>query len=173
MLAALRDPTGGQALCGEAAATDVWSHDVPATVAAQDLWPWLVILAMLLWPIDVGVRRLNVGRRDLVAARGWLGMRWAVRRSPAARTAASEQMLATRERATGSGTRATLVSSATERPAAPTPASTQPTKPTATAAPKAAAVAPPPTPPTPAPPSSAEPADTMARLKGARDRARR
>ncbi|MFN8521060.1 MAG: VWA domain-containing protein [Chloroflexota bacterium] len=101
LLAALRDATGGQALSGETAATEVWSHDVPATIAAQDLWPWLVILAMLLWPIDVGVRRLNLGRRDLAAARGWVGARLAGRGAPAARTATSEQMLATRDRAAG------------------------------------------------------------------------
>lgn len=172
LLGALRDATGGQALAGETAATAVWSHDVPATIAARELWPWLVILAMLLWPIDVGVRRLNIGRRDLVAARGWASARWTRRRGPVARTASSEQMLATRERATGSGTRATLVSTTPDRSASP-PVTSPPSivaapKPTAARAPASA------TPP-PAPPSStsSEPTDTMARLKDARDRARR
>lgn len=184
LLAALRDATGGQALSGEAAATQVWSHDVPATIAARDLWPWLVVLALLLWPIDVGVRRLNLGRGELVAARGWVGARRAMRRGPAARTGASEQMLATRERAAGSTTRATLVSTSADRPvtAAPSapaqPAAPVPAQPAAPAPAQAATPARPtpaaPARPTPAAPlPSAEPTDTMARLKGARDRARR
>lgn len=168
LLAALRDATGGQALSGESAATAVWAHDVPASIAAQDLWPWLVILAMLLWPIDVGVRRLNIGRRDVAAARDWASGRWIARRGPAARTTTSEQMLATRERATGSGTRSTLVSTPSDRPATTTQPSTLPTpRPTVAPAPSSA-----PQPSTP-PMSSDGPADAMARLKGARDRARR
>ena len=183
LLAALRDATGGQALSGEAAATEVWGHDVPASIAAQELWPWLVILAMLLWPLDVGVRRLNIGRRDLLAARAWASARWTGRRDPAARTAASEQMLATRGRATGSGARASLTTAAAPGPApavttapdrAPTAATVPvPSKAAAPAPPKAAAPPPPPPPSSTPPPSAAEPADTMARLKGARDRARR
>jgi hypothetical protein len=198
LLAALRDATGGQALAGETAATDVWRHDVPASIAAQDLWPWLVILAMLLWPLDVGVRRLNIGRRDLAAARAWVGARWTGWRSPAARTAAAEQLLATRGRATGSGARASLSTAVApapttepsraaggDPPAAASAGSPLPTKapvPPPTSTPRLPASTPPPAtgpPSTPAPPetqepgSPAEPADTMARLKGARDRARR
>ena len=180
LLAALRDATGGRALSGEGAATEVWGHDVPASIAAQELWPWLVILAMLLWPLDVALRRLNIGRRDLTDARAWAGARWTGRRSPAARTAASEQMLATRGRATGSGARASLTTAATAAPTTPTVATAAPP---ATAAAQVTTQAPAPAPPkapdpapsAPAssPPSPAEPADTMARLKGARDRARR
>ncbi len=178
LLAALRDATGGKALSGETAATEVWSHDVPASIAAQELWPWLVILAMLLWPFDVAVRRLNIGRRDFADARAWASARWAGRRDPAARTASAEQMLAARERATGSSTRASLstapadrtaASRAAARPASPaTPAPTRPASPPPAPVPTA-------TPPASAPPAvpPAEPADTMARLKGARDRARR
>jgi hypothetical protein len=178
LLAALRDATGGKALSGEAAATEVWSHDVPASIAAQELWPWLVILAMLLWPFDVAVRRLNIGRRDLADARAWASARWAGRRDPAARTASAEQMLAARERATGSHTRASLSTTPVDRTAppaaAPDPVSSAPKPVPPPSAPKPTG-----TPPAASSPAStaatapAEPADTMARLKGARDRARR
>ncbi len=190
LLAALRDATRGRALAGEGAATEVWAHDVPASIAAQDLAPWLVLLALLLWPLDVGVRRLTVGRRDLADARGWVRARWAGRRGPVARPAAAEQMLAARERASGAGARATLVSASP--PDRPTPASpttaTPPSKPMSVPTPSASApavpspaVAPSPSaaPSSAAAPSaaaSAPPAstdDTLTRLKGARDRARR
>jgi hypothetical protein len=183
LLASLRTATGGQALEGDAAATGVWAHDVPASIATQDLGPLLVLLAMLLWPLDVGVRRLNVGRRDLTAGRAWIALRWARRRGSATRTAGSAAMLATRERAGGSSARTSLLSTPASQatpPSAPPERATPappPSMPPASAPP---AAGPPPGPATPAgpatppsAPSSAEPADTMARLRGARDRARR
>ena len=38
----------------------------------QDLWPDLLGLAALLLPFDVGVRRLALGRRDVVRAWDWV-----------------------------------------------------------------------------------------------------
>jgi uncharacterized membrane protein len=196
LLASLRTATGGQALEGDTAATAVWAHDVPASIATQELGPLLVLLAMLLWPLDVGVRRLNVGRRDLAAGRAWIALRWARRRGSATRTAGSAAMLATRERAGGSSARASLLSTpgsqATppsappERAAPATPPSAPPERatqappappppaPAQPAAPAPPAAGPPPGPATPpSTPAPAEPEDAMARLRGARDRARR
>jgi hypothetical protein len=48
---------------------DAFSHDLPAATVQTPLWPWLVLLALLLLPFDVAIRRLNLGRRELAAVR--------------------------------------------------------------------------------------------------------
>ncbi len=197
-LAALRATTGGRALAGETAAADAWSHDLPGGITARDLWPWLVSIAMLLWPLDIAVRRLSVSRRDLAEARAGATTRWRVRRAPAARAATTTAMLATRDRAAGSGARSALL---TDVPTAGPTAAAPPPAPPAASAPISASgtragtaatpppgaspmVAPSPTEPRPSAadpvpspaasdPPPADPADAMARLRQARDRARR
>ena len=68
LLAALRGATGGEALDDGAQA---WEHDLGTTTAATDLLPWLLLLALLLWPLDVAVRRLSVSRSDFALAGAW------------------------------------------------------------------------------------------------------
>jgi hypothetical protein len=46
-----------------------WRHDRTAHTAPQDLWPALVLLAALLLPVDIGVRRLMLGRSEWIAIR--------------------------------------------------------------------------------------------------------
>ncbi len=108
LLAALRGATGGRALAGDAAPRDAWTHDVTGTTSARDLWPWLLVLALLLWPVDVGVRRMSIGRGDLALARAWMTGRWARRRLPGERAASVDAMLAARGRAGGTRTRGAL-----------------------------------------------------------------
>ena len=60
--------------------TAALSHDLKGAGVRRDLWPYLLGLAALLLPIDVGVRRLALGRRDLVRAWGWLAARLPHRR---------------------------------------------------------------------------------------------
>ena len=105
-LAALRSATGGTEI---ELATDPWRHDLETTASFTELWPWLLVLALLLWPLDIALRRVSIGRRELVDARGWAGRRWRVRKAAAPRTAASEGMLAARERAGGGAARAALL----------------------------------------------------------------
>ena len=81
--------------------TDPWRHDLKTTSSFTELWPWLLVLALLLWPLDVALRRVSLGRRELVDARGWVGRRCGRRRAAAPRTAAAEGMLAARERGRG------------------------------------------------------------------------
>ena len=153
LLAALRGATAGRAL---ATGADAWRHDLGATTAAIDLWPMLLLLAMLLWPLDVGVRRVSVARSDLRLARAWAGMRWRAWRGPARRPEAVGEMLAAKRRAGGRQARAALVN---EPPPAVEAerAEPAPTTPADAAAPAAA---------------SEEP-DTIARLRAAKRRARR
>jgi hypothetical protein len=50
----------------------------------QDLWPYLLTLAVLLLPFDVGVRRLALGRRDFIRMWEWVLARLPGRRRPVA-----------------------------------------------------------------------------------------
>ena len=178
-LAALRSATGGVAI---ETVDQVWLHDLTATSRFTDLWPLLLVLALLLWPLDIAFRRVSIGRRELAAARSWVVGLPRRRRAMAPRPVLSEGLLAARDRATSSGTRAALRGdeasggpavpgeSTPSRPAppGPTPAPSAPV-----AAPTTSAAVPTAAPPTPAPPaaSSAE-ADTLARLRDAKRRAR-
>ena len=124
LLSSLRGSTGGRAI---ELPTDPWTHDLRVTSSFTELWPWLLILALLLWPLDIALRRVSIGRRELVDARGWVGHRWHARRAAAPRTAASEGMLAARERAAGGAARAALL----RRPDEAAPSSGLPSKGTA------------------------------------------
>jgi uncharacterized membrane protein/Mg-chelatase subunit ChlD len=176
-LAAVRAATGGSVV---EAPLDPWIHDLDLTSSFTDLWPLLLVIALLLWPIDIALRRVSIGRREFAAAGGWIRGIGGRRRGVAPRTAAGAGLFAARERATSSGTRAAMRAESTGAPApetpavvsAPTsqgapPASPAPAGPAAAATP---AVAVPP--PTAATPPAAPPADTMARLRDAKRRAR-
>ena len=153
LLAALRTATGGAVVADGA---DAWTHDLGTTTAATDMLPWLLLLALLLWPLDVAVRRVSVSRSDLALARDWTAARWRAWRGPARRPRQVGEMLAATRRAGGAEARAAL------RREGPAPAQdTQPARPSQPSAP------PPST--EPAPPSSA---DTIARLREAKRRAR-
>jgi uncharacterized membrane protein len=105
-LAALRSATGG------AVADDpllVWRHDLQSTSSLTDLWPPLLLLALLLWPLDVALRRVSIGRRELVAARAWPGRAWRRRSLADPRTETVADMLAARERAGGGAARSALL----------------------------------------------------------------
>ena len=173
-LAALRSATGGKEV---ALATDPWVHDLKLTSSFTELWPWLLVLALLLWPLDVALRRVSLGRRELADARAWVGRRWRGRGAAAPRTASSEGMLASRERVAGSSARAALLRKPEDStPAGPTTeaptavkeiraADSATTSMTAEAAPRAVE---------PKQPTSTEvdPTDTLARLREAKRRAR-
>ncbi len=103
-LATLRSATGGRAIELPA---DPWLHDLRTNASSTDLWPTLLILALLLWPLDIALRRVSVGRRELGDARRWVSGGW--RRSMAPRTTEVAGMLAARDRAAGSATRAAML----------------------------------------------------------------
>jgi hypothetical protein len=115
-LAALRGATSGREIT---LPTDPWRHDLRLTSSFTELWPWLLVLALLLWPLDIALRRVSLGRRELVDARAALGRRLRARRAAAPRTAASEGMLAARERAAGGAARAALLRRPDEQVAGP------------------------------------------------------
>jgi uncharacterized membrane protein/Mg-chelatase subunit ChlD len=173
-LNAVRTATGGAEIASPA---DPWIHDLRTTSRSTDLWPLLLVLALLLWPVDIALRRVSVGRRELAAARAWVRGLPRRRRATAARTATGESLLATRARATSAVTRAALrqpaeLPAADAAPVAPIVTPAAPTPPTAAPSPARAASRAP-TPPAgavaPAPESGG---DTLARLRDAKRRAR-
>jgi len=176
-LAALRAATGGTEIVLPA---DPWRHDLKTTSSFTELWPWLLVLALLLWPFDIALRRVSIGRRELADVRASVSRRWRSRRAAAPRTAAAEGMLAARERAAGGTARAALLRKPDEASvAAPTvagPASqagplVPEIKPAATVAAATPAASAPPPGTTQASPAGTE-MDTLARLREAKKRAR-
>jgi len=71
-VARLAEMGGGRVLTEPA---EAFTHDLRGEGVARDLWPLLLTLATLLWPVDVALRRLALGRRDLERARDWIARR--------------------------------------------------------------------------------------------------
>jgi len=44
---------------------EAFAHTLPAAPSNEELWPYLILVAALLLPIDVGLRRIIFGREDL------------------------------------------------------------------------------------------------------------
>lgn len=155
LLADLAVATGGQALVEPAQA---FAHNLAVGRQTQPLWPALLLLATLLFPFDVAIRRLRVGRREWQQAQGWLLQPW-LRLRPApvpeaelARPPASPTIQAFRQ-----------VRQRVQRQPGPPPAVTPP------ASNNPPESKPPPSPP----PTSTGEGDTLARLKAAKKRIRR
>ncbi|HEX8940246.1 MAG TPA: VWA domain-containing protein [Candidatus Limnocylindrales bacterium] len=178
-LAAVRGATGGGVAASPAA---VWRHDLAATSSFTDLWPLLLVLAMLLWPLDVALRRVSIGRRELAAARAWPGSvvaGWRARRV-AQRGTREASLLAARSRAGGAGARAALLqtpdpTAATAPEALPIQRPRTATEPPVDAVAGSPAATASPVSDTTAPSSARTPAvpeDALARLREAKRRAR-
>jgi uncharacterized membrane protein len=63
LLAAMADLTGGRDLSAAPAA--VFDHNLAAQTTGVPLWPWLLLVALALLPVDVAVRRLLITRSDV------------------------------------------------------------------------------------------------------------
>ena len=92
-LAALRTATGGGIVARR------WirgSTTSPPPSRFTELWPLLLVIALLLWPLDIALRRVSIGRREFASAGAWVRGFGHRRGRVAARTAASEGLLAAR-----------------------------------------------------------------------------
>ena len=105
LLTTLRAATGGVVIDAPEGA---WVHDLRSTTSLSELWPLLLVLALLLWPLDVALRRVSLGRRELAGARAWIGGLARRRQAKATRTATAAGLLAARDRA-GSAARLALL----------------------------------------------------------------
>ncbi len=172
VLAALRAASGGLAI---ETPLDPWRHDLTATDRFTELWPLLLVLALLLWPLDIALRRMSLGRRELGAARGWVRDIGRRRGATGRRTVTGESLLAARERAGSAEARAAILGG--PEPGAVTQGTSAPaTRVVAEPAPAAATPQPASSKqPTAGPPhdgATALPADTIERLREAKRRAR-
>ncbi|HZM86636.1 MAG TPA: VWA domain-containing protein [Blastocatellia bacterium] len=70
LLARVSATTGGQMLSADES-VDLFSRRSPKTIP-HDIWEALMLAALILLPIDVGVRRVAVTREQFVRAREWI-----------------------------------------------------------------------------------------------------
>lgn len=70
VLAALAEITGGRNLAESP--SDVFAHNLGERQAATDIWASLALLAIILLPFDIAVRRLIITRSDLQRLRAYL-----------------------------------------------------------------------------------------------------
>jgi uncharacterized membrane protein len=70
LLAELANLTGGRSLLDDPAG--VFARTLTAQPVATPIWPWLLLAAMLLLPVDIAVRRLVVTQSDWARLRRWL-----------------------------------------------------------------------------------------------------
>jgi hypothetical protein len=149
--------TGGGPL---AEPVQAFLHNLPSVGTAREIWRALLLLAALLFPVDVALRRLILTRRDWAMARAWV-----IERLPAKRLTRRPgepqvlgSLFAARERARRQ-TQVRTGSTEGNPPAETPPVVEQPS------------AEPPPQPK--APPQSAGQADSLARLREAKKRAKR
>jgi hypothetical protein len=122
-----------------------------------------------LWPLDIALRRVSMGRRELAGARAWVGGLGQRRHRRAARSATAKGLLAARDRA-GSAARLALLEHRSDPDAAlapPDKAGAPVPRPDDPVAPRPAATSAP-TGPAAVPPAT----DTIDRLHQAKRRAR-
>ncbi len=62
-------------LAAEDPGAEVWRHDLAVSAFPTPIWPWLLLLAIVLVPLDVGVRRVALARSDMSRARSWAARR--------------------------------------------------------------------------------------------------
>ncbi|MDX1686411.1 MAG: VWA domain-containing protein [Candidatus Promineifilaceae bacterium] len=66
LLETVAEMTDGRDLSGNPAAA--FDHTLSGTPTTRPIWPWLTLLAVVLLPVDVALRRLVITRRDLQRA---------------------------------------------------------------------------------------------------------
>ncbi len=145
--------TGGQDLAG--LETAVFNHTLPSEATTRPVWTWLTLLAVLLLPLDIAVRRLVITRRDWERAWAATFGRWQPATTvPAPRTEQVSRLFEAKRRAGKTTTNA-------EETAVP-PAGSQATSGKTAAEPDIRPSAP--TPPAPRTPPPGQPGTLAARL---------
>jgi Ca-activated chloride channel homolog len=171
LLERIATASGGRVI-GNAADARVFEERGWAT-RPQDVWPWLVLAALLLLPVDVGIRRLRVSRAEVTRGASWVRERLGGGAPPPVieEDAGLAALKATKRRAVMTVDTGSRAEPAAPQPAAPQPAAPQPAAPPPAPIPSTA----PPYAPPKSPPSAPEGAGgTLAgRLLDARRRRER
>ena len=129
-LAMLAELGGGVVLEEEPA--KAFAHTLRGEGATRDLWPYLLGLAAILLPFDVGVRRLALGQRDLERAWAWIVEHHLLRRRPRRLAEAPSPVGRLFQAKSRAGERRAAASTVTEvasPPVEPLPASAPPSRP--------------------------------------------
>jgi uncharacterized membrane protein len=71
LLRRLAESGGGRLLDPATPGDNPFFHDRQRTFQPQDLWPWLLQFAVLLFVLDVGVRRIQLEREQIQKALAW------------------------------------------------------------------------------------------------------
>lgn len=167
----LAESGGGRLLDPNSLTLNPFNHDRQKTYQPRDLWVWLLRLAIILFTIDVGVRRIQLGREEWERAKRAINrfLSRGAPRSPEAEVSLSA-LLARRDRVRSSQTAPAVEPSPDLfRPEKPATAPLPGAEPAATPEPA------PETPPTaekPKPPAEA-PSSTTSRLLEAKRRAQK
>jgi Ca-activated chloride channel homolog len=151
----------------------VWRHDIEASAFPTPIWPWLLLLTILLVPLDVGVRRVALARSDVDRARSWLARRFGMSRAEPEAVPGLSELRAARDRSArraDRGTRTPPADAATASSSAP--ASAAATPPRATSPSPAAPDEPAPA-AAPPPPSDPDAGETLAERLARRRRSGR
>jgi hypothetical protein len=136
-LATYAQAGGGRelALSDEDAPRNVWRHDIEASAFPTPIWPWLLLLAILLVPLDVGVRRVALSRADVRRAREWVVRRVGLGAAEPEAVPGLAELRAARDRSARRSDRVASPAASTAAPrpessatgvAAPAPAARQP-----------------------------------------------
>jgi Ca-activated chloride channel family protein len=87
---------------------DVFNHDLKAIRASQPIALWLLLIAVLLLPFDIAVRRLIITKHDVALLREWIAQRLptrqAVQSQPAPANPQMEALFTAKSRVRGSKT---------------------------------------------------------------------
>jgi len=75
LLRRLAETGGGKVLSAQTPADNPFLHDRVKTFQPRDLWEWLLKFAIILFPLDVGVRRVQLDRAEWLKATATL-RRW-------------------------------------------------------------------------------------------------
>jgi len=126
-------------LDAEHPSAEVWRHDIEASAFPTPIWPLLLLLAIILVPLDVGVRRVALARSDLGRARAWAARKVGLGSAEPEAVAGLSELRAARARGERRADRAITppVEPTTEAPSvAPTPSVTPAPSATPTAVPE-------------------------------------
>jgi hypothetical protein len=127
-LAAYAAAGGGRELplADEETPTAVWRHDIEASAFPTPIWPWLLLLAIVLVPLDVGVRRVALGRSDVRRARAWVARRVGLERAEPEAVPGLAELRAARDRVARRADRVAASASVAAREPASAPAPATP-----------------------------------------------
>jgi hypothetical protein len=93
LLRRIADSGGGKILDPSVPALNPFLHDRQKTFQPHDLWEWLLKFAVVLFTLDVGVRRIQIDRDEWLRATQTL-RRWLFFLRPAPRPVEAEESLA-------------------------------------------------------------------------------